>query len=56
MVRLIVEEQGARRAFRLGNGVLLIGSGPEARLVLRSAGVAEAHGWLGVCGACCRPS
>ena len=43
MVRLIVEEGGQRRAFRLGSGVLTVGTGREARLRLSSEDVAELH-------------
>jgi hypothetical protein len=43
MARLIVEEGGKRRAFRLGDGVLTVGSGSEARLKLASEGIAEIH-------------
>jgi hypothetical protein len=43
MVKLIVEEAGKRRAFRMGQGVLTVGSGAEARLKLASTEVAEIH-------------
>ncbi len=43
MAKLIVEEGGARRAFRMGKGVLTVGSGAEARLKLASTAVAEIH-------------
>ena len=43
MVRLIVEEQGARRAFRLGEGTLKVGSGAAAQLRLQSGDVADVH-------------
>jgi hypothetical protein len=43
MVRLIVEEGGERRAFRIGDGVLTVGSGEAARLRLRSSDVADLH-------------
>lgn len=43
MVKLIVEEGGKRRAFRMGQGVLTVGSGAEARLKLASTEVAEIH-------------
>lgn len=43
MAKLIVEEGGARRAFRMGKGVLTVGSGAEARLKLASTEVAEVH-------------
>ena len=46
MVRLVLEENGERRAFRLGEGTLSIGSGPDARLRLASAGVAARHAEL----------
>ena len=50
MVRLIVEEGGERRAFRLGAGVLTVGSGREARLRLSSTDVAELHAEIEVKG------
>jgi hypothetical protein len=43
MVKLIVEEGGKRRAFRMGKGLLTVGSGAEARLRLASTEVAEIH-------------
>lgn len=43
MTRLIVEEGGVQRAFRLGDGVLTVGSGPDAKLRLKSTDVAEIH-------------
>jgi hypothetical protein len=43
MVKLVVEEAGKRRAFRMGKGVLTVGSGAEARLRLASTAVAEIH-------------
>ncbi len=43
MAKLIVEEGGARRVFRMGKGVLTVGSGAEARLRLSSPDVAEIH-------------
>ncbi len=43
MVKLIVDEGGARRAFRMGKGILTVGSGAEARLRLASTAVAEIH-------------
>lgn len=43
MVRLIVDEGGTRRAFRLGDGVLTVGAGVEARLKLTGDGIAEVH-------------
>ncbi|MCZ6598446.1 MAG: FHA domain-containing protein, partial [Planctomycetota bacterium] len=46
MARLIVEEGGKRRAFRVGEGVLTIGTGAEAKLRLSSADVAEIHAEL----------
>jgi hypothetical protein len=43
MARLIVEESGKRRAFNVGDGVLTIGSGAEARLRVEAQDVAEIH-------------
>jgi hypothetical protein len=43
MLKLFVEEGGSKRAFRIGSGVLTVGSGAEARLRLSSTGVAELH-------------
>ncbi len=43
MVRIIIEEEGARRAFKLGSGRLSIGSGEAARLRLTSTDVADVH-------------
>jgi hypothetical protein len=43
MAKLIVEEGGGRRAFRMGKGVLTVGSGADARLRLASGDVAEVH-------------
>lgn len=43
MARLIVEEAGASRAFKLGDGVVTIGSGEGARLKLTSPDVADVH-------------
>jgi len=40
---LIVEEGGKRRAFRVGDGSLSVGSGPDAKLTLSGGGVAEHH-------------
>ncbi len=48
MTRLIVEEGGARRGFKVGDGVLTIGSGEGAALRLTSDDVAEIHAELGV--------
>lgn len=50
MVRLILEENGQRRAFRVGAGVLTLGSGPDAKLQLASDGVAALHAELEVVG------
>lgn len=50
-MRLVVEEDGERRAFRLGKGVLVLGSGEEARLRLAAPGVAARHARLEVRGA-----
>jgi len=46
MTRLIVEEGGKRRAFKVGDGVISIGSGAHAALKLSSGGVAELHAEL----------
>lgn len=46
MTRLIVEEGGTRRAFKVGDGVITIGSGPHAALKLAGGGVAELHAEL----------
>jgi predicted negative regulator of RcsB-dependent stress response len=46
MTRLILEEGGKRRAFKVGDGVITIGSGPNAALKLASGGVAELHAEL----------
>ena len=43
MVRLIVDDAGARRAFNVGEGRLSVGSGSEAKLKLTSPGVASVH-------------
>lgn len=43
MPKLIVEEGGKKRQFRLGPGILTVGSGAEARLKLTSPEVAEVH-------------
>lgn len=48
MTRLIVEEGGKRRGFKVGEGKLSIGSGSAATLKLTSAGVAEVHAELEV--------
>ena len=48
MARLIVEEGGQRRAFKVGDGVLSLGSGGEARLRLRSTDVAEVHAEISI--------
>ena len=50
MVRLILEQDGERRAFRVGRGVLTIGSDSAANLKLTGAGVAEQHAELEVVG------
>jgi hypothetical protein len=50
MARLIVEEGGKRRAFKVGTGHLTVGSGAEARLKLASTDVAEIHFELDVKG------
>jgi len=46
MAKLIVEEGGKRRRFRLNPGKLTIGSGEEATLRLTSEGVARIHATL----------
>ncbi len=46
MAKLIVEEGGKRRRFRLNPGKLTIGSGEEATLRLTSEGVARIHAVL----------
>jgi len=46
MARLIVEEGGRTRRFRLNEGTLTIGSGGAATLTLASADVAEVHAEL----------
>ena len=46
MARLIVEEGGRTRRFRLNEGTLTIGSGSAATLTLASADVAEVHAEL----------
>lgn len=43
MARLIVEEGGRRRAFKVGNGILTLGTGAEARLKVTASDVAEIH-------------
>lgn len=48
MTRLIVEEGGARRGFKVGDGVLTVGSAEGAGLRLTSSDIAEAHAELGV--------
>ncbi len=50
MTRLIVDEGGARRAFKMGEGVLSIGTGAEARLKLTSPDVAALHATLELAG------
>lgn len=46
MARLILEENGARRAFNLREGKLTIGSGESCSLTLASEDVAEVHAEL----------
>lgn len=48
MARLILDENGKRRAFKLNNGRLTMGSGAENSLVLSSMDVAEVHAELRV--------
>jgi hypothetical protein len=43
MTRLVVEEGGKRRAFKVGDGVITVGSGASATLKLASTKVAEVH-------------
>ena len=43
MARLILEEDGQTRRFRLNEGKLTIGSGEAATLRCHSADVAEVH-------------
>lgn len=43
MLKLVVEEGGKRRAFKLGDGILTVGSGAGAKLRLSSVDVAEIH-------------
>jgi hypothetical protein len=43
MARLILEEGGKRRAFRLKDGKITVGSGEGCTLTLASPGVAEVH-------------
>lgn len=50
MARLILEEGDARRAFKVGEGRLTIGSGASCSLRLASEGVAEVHAELEVSG------
>lgn len=50
MTRLMVDEGGARRSFKVGDGVLTIGSGEGAALRLKSTDVAELHAELDVRG------
>jgi hypothetical protein len=53
MTRLIVEEEGGRRAFKMGDGVITIGSGEQARLKLASQDVAALHAKLELAGGAC---
>jgi hypothetical protein len=50
MVKLMVEEGGVQRAFRLGDGLLTVGSGESARLALASPGIAAVHCELEIAG------
>ena len=43
MAKLILEESGKRRAFRVGDGVLSVGSGAEAKLRVEAPDIAEIH-------------
>ena len=49
-MKLILEDGGERRAFRLGDGVVTVGSGAEARIRVQAADVAEIHFELEVSG------
>lgn len=49
-MKLIVDDGGRRRAFRLGDGVLRVGSAAEADLTLSSAGIAPMHAKLKLAG------
>lgn len=46
MVRLTVEESGAKRRFRLNEGTLTIGSGTSCTLTLQSEDIADVHAEL----------
>ena len=46
MTKLVIEEGGSQRAFKVGQGTLLVGSGASAGLVLTGSGVAEVHAEL----------
>jgi len=46
MARLILDENGKRRAFKLNDGRLSVGSGPDNALTLSSPDVAEVHAEL----------
>jgi len=48
VTRLIVEEGGTRRGFKVGDGVLTVGSAEGAGLRLQSSDVADFHAELGV--------
>jgi len=48
VTRLIVEDGGERRAFKVSDGLLSVGSGASAKLRLSSEGVADQHVELGV--------
>jgi hypothetical protein len=50
MTRLIVDEGGKRRAFKIQDGRLTVGSGPDAALRLASGDVADLHLDLEVAG------
>jgi hypothetical protein len=50
MTRIVVEEGGSRRAFRLPDGRITIGSGEAAKLKLAAEGVADVHADLEVAG------
>ena len=50
MARLVIEEGGKRRAFKVGDGILTIGTGAEARLKVSSPDVAEIHAEVQITG------
>lgn len=50
MTHLIVEEGGQRRAFKIGDGVLTLGTGDEARLKVTASDVAQIHAEIVISG------